>query len=214
MDKFFSMNSTFSRFMNLLGDLIAVSICWFVCSLPVFTLGAASTAAYYTAAKCIRHKTGRIFPSFFHSFRTNLKQSAIMTLLYGALFPVLLLDCSYFYGSSSFWGLAALAVFYFLILALTGSFVYAFSLLSRFSMKTFPILRMSIILTFRHLLTTVLLLALLALCGAMIWLMPWGVLVFPGAAALTQTFLLEPVLKKYAPVPEEGSEEAQKWYYQ
>ena len=36
----------------------------------------------------------------------------------------------------------------------------------------------------------------------------------PGAAALIQTFLLEPLLKKYAPVPQEGSEEAGKWYYQ
>lgn len=214
MDKFFSMNSTFSRFMNLLGDLILISILWFLTSIPVITLGAASTAAYYTAAKCIRHKTGTIASSFFHSFRTNLKQSLLMMFAYGALLAVALLDCSFFYGRTSLGSLLALYFFYFLILALLGSMAYAFALLSRFSMKTFAFGRMAFALTFRHLLTTALLLALLLICAVGIWLMPWGILVFPGAAVLTQTFLLEPVLKKYAPVPEEGSEEAQKWYYQ
>ena len=32
--------------MNLLGDVIAISFLWFVCSVPILTLGAASTAAY------------------------------------------------------------------------------------------------------------------------------------------------------------------------
>lgn len=214
MGKFFSMNSTFSRFMNLLGDLITVSFLWFVCSVPVITLGAASTAAYYTAAKCIRHKSGTIFASFFHCFKTNLKQSAGMTLLYVALLAVLLLDCSFFYGRASTLSLLGLYFFYFLILAALCGMIYACVWLSRFHLKTLHLFRMSFVLTFRHLKTTVLLLALLLLCALGIWLMPWSVLILPGAAALTQTFLLEPLLRKYAPVPKEGSEEANKWYYQ
>ena len=214
MKKFFSMNSTFSRFMNLLGDLIALSLCWFVCSVPVITLGAASTAAYYTAAKCIRFKSGTLFASFFHSFRSNLKQSVGMTLIYLGVFLVLLLDCSFFYGKASTGSLLALYLFYFLILALLGSMAYSFAWLSRFCQKNLSILRVSVILTFRHLLTTILLLALILGCGLAVYLMPWSILVLPGAAALAQTFALEPVLRKNAPKPEEGSEEAQKWYYQ
>lgn len=210
MDKFFSMNSTFSRFMNLLGDVIAISILWFVCSVPILTLGAASTAAYYTAAKCIRHKSGTLFASFLHSFRQNLKQSVLLTLLFGLLLGVLLLDCSFFFGRS----LIALYFFYFLILAVLGWAVYAFAWLSRFSMTIGGFLRTSLLLTFRHLPTTVLNLILLLVCGLGIWLMPWSILLLPGAAALTLTFSLEPLLKRYAPKPEEGSEEAAKWYYQ
>lgn len=214
MKKIFSMNSTFSRFMNLLGDLIALSLCWFLCSIPVITLGAASTAAYYTAAKSIRFKSGTLFASFFHSFRSNLKQSAGMTLIYLGVFLVLLLDCSYFYGKASAGSLLALYLFYFLILALLGSVIYSFAWLSRFCQKSLGILRVSVILTFRYLPTTILLLALTLGCGLAVYLMPWSILVLPGAAALAQTFALEPILRKNAPKPEEGSGEAQKWYYQ
>ena len=214
MKNFFSMNSTFSRFMNLLGDLITISFLWFVCSIPLITLGAASAAAYYTAAKCIRHKNGTVFASFFHSFRINLRQSVGMTILYALLMAALLLDCSFFYGKASALSLLGLYFFYFLILAALGCFVYVCAWLSRFQMKTLHLFRMSFVLVFRHLKTSVLLLILLLVCAMGVWLMPWSVLILPGAAALTQTFLLEPLLKKYAPVPEEGSEEANKWYYQ
>ena len=214
MKNIFSLNSTFSRFMNLLGDLIAISFLWFLCSVPLITLGAASTAAYYTAAKCIRHKSGTIFASFFHSFKTNLKQSLGVTVLYALVFVVLLLDCSFFYGKASTVSLLILYFFYFLILVVLGCVVYACAWLSRFHMKTLHLFRMSFVLVFRHLKTTLLLLTLLTVCAFGIWLLPWSILLLPGAAALTQTFLLETLLKKYAPVPEKGSEEANKWYYQ
>ena len=110
-----------------------------------------------TAAKCIRHKSGTLFSSFFHSFRQNLKQSVLLTLLFGLLLGVLILDCSFFFGRS----LIALYFFYFLILAVLGCAVYAFAWLSRFSMTTGGFLRMSLLLTFRHLPTTVLNLILL-----------------------------------------------------
>ena len=214
MKNIFSLNSTFSRFMNLLGDLIAISFLWFLCSVPLITLGAASTAAYYTAAKCIRHKNGTIFASFFHAFKINLKQSFGVTALYALMLAVLLLDCSYFYGNGSNLGLLALYFFYFLILVWLGSVVYACAWLSRFCVKPLHLFRMSFVLVFRHLKTTVLLLALSVLGALGVWLMPWSILLLPGVIALTQTFLLEPLLKKYAPAVPEGSAEAEKWYYQ
>ena len=214
MKNIFSLNSTFSRFMNLLGDLIAISFLWFLCSVPLITLGAASTAAYYTAAKCIRHKSGTIFASFFHSFKTNLKQSLGVTVLYALVFVVLLLDCSFFYGKASTVSLLILYFFYFLILVVLGCVVYACAWLSRFCVKTLHLFRMSFVLVFRHLKTTVLLLALSVLGALGVWLMPWSILLLPGVIALTQTFLLEPLLKKHAPAVPEGSAEAEKWYYQ
>jgi len=212
--KIFSADSTFSRFMELLGDLITISLLWFLCSIPLITVGAASAAAYYTAAKCIRHKNGTVIKCFFHAFRTDLKQSLGLTALFALIFTVLLLDCVYFYGSTSAAGLLALYFFYFLILTGLCGMTYAWVWLSRFSMKTLRYLTMSFVLTFRHLKTSVLLLLLLLLCALGVWLMPWSILILPGAAALTQTFLLEPLLKRYSPVPEEGSEEAGKWYHQ
>ena len=41
----------------------------------------------------------------------------------------------------------------------------------------------------------------------------WGIFIFPGLALYGSTFIMERVLLKYMPEPEEGSEEAEKWYY-
>lgn len=214
MREIFSMNSPFSRFMNFLWDLICISILWFVCSIPIITMGAAFTAAYYAAAKSIRHKTGHVYVEFFSAFRKNFKQSTIATLICGVVLLLLVLDCTYFYGSDTSGSLLFLYLFYLMILTATAIMCYFYPLLSRFSMTGFQLFRMAAILTFRHLLTTILLLLLLIAAMIAIYLMPWGILVFPGVAAYAATFLMEPILRKYAPVPEEGSEEAEKWYYQ
>lgn len=214
MQEFFSMKGPFARFMNLLWDLICISFLFFLCSIPVFTLGAASTAAYYTGAKVIRHQTGHVFSEFFSSFQTNFKQSTVFTFLYAAVLLILVLDCVYFYGSSFSGRAFFLYLFYLMILMALANMCWFFPLLSRFSMTGFQLLRMATVISFRHLLTTILLLLLLIAALLGIYLMPWGILLFPGLAAYLATFLAEPILRKYSPTPEEGSEEAQKWYYQ
>lgn len=75
----FKSDGIFSRFMNCLFDILYVGILWIVCSLPVLTAGASTTAAYYAMAKCVRYKTGYIGREFFKSFRENLKQSLPLT---------------------------------------------------------------------------------------------------------------------------------------
>ena len=205
--EFFANDGLFARTMNRLWDLICVSILWFVCSVPLITLGAASTAAYYTCAKVLRHHNGHIFGEFFRCFRREFRQSTLLTLILAALLAVLVLDCVYFYGSGFLFSL-----FCMMMLMLAGCTLYMFALLSRFSMGLFRIFRTGLVLMFRHLFKTILLLILLFSAALGIYLMPWGILVFPGLAIWLSTWLLEPVLRSCAPDPE--GEESEKWYYQ
>ena len=46
-------NPLFS-FLNLLGQLILLSILWTVCCLPIITVGASTVALYYTVVKVLR----------------------------------------------------------------------------------------------------------------------------------------------------------------
>lgn len=213
-NNFFSQESTFSRFMNLLWSLIYISILWFVFSLPVITMGAATTAAYYAMAKVVRFKTGTIFQEFFRSFRANFKQATIFSLVYAIVFGFLIFDCTYFYNNEASYSLGFLYLFYGLILLLFASFMYLMPCLSRFADPMLQLVRMAVVMMFRNFLSTILLLALLAALLLGIYLMPWGVLVFPGAMLLAKTFVMEPILRKVTPKPEEESEEADKWYYQ
>jgi len=210
LNSFFSGEGTFARFMNLVWDLILISMLWFFLSLPVVTLGAASTAAYYAAAKVIRFHTGHIIPEFFRSFRLNFKQSTLFSMICILIFAILVFDCIYFYSTNSF-----LFSLFCLMMAMTlGCMLYFFPLLSRFHMRTFSLFRMAAVLMFRHLFTTILLLVLLISVFLAMYAAPWSVLVAPGAAALAWVYLMEPILRKCAPTPQEGSEESAKWYYQ
>lgn len=214
MQNFFDSDGLFARFMNRLWDLILISILWVACSLPLITAGAATTAAYYAMAKAVRHHTGKIIPEFFSAFRTNFKQATAFTLIYAALLLFLIFDCSYMFGNEAAGSLPLLYMFYLMILMVISHGSYLFPFLSRFSMTGFRLFRMAAIVMFRHLLSTVLLLLLIAALLLGLYLMPWGILVFPGIVLYAESFLMEKILLKYSPKPEEGSEEAQKWYYQ
>ncbi len=199
--------------MNWFWNILVLSVLWLVCCLPVFTIGAASTAAYYAAAKTVRHKTGKISSEFFSSFRSNFCQSVPLTLVILLLTALLAVECIYLYSDSRV-PAGVLYLFIAMLLAMCAMAFYLWACFSRFSLRSFQLFRMAVVLTFRHLLTTLLLLLLLCVCLAGIYLMPWGILVFPGLALYFSTYPMEKVLLRYSPKVSEDDTEAQKWYYQ
>lgn len=42
------------RALNTLTDILALSVLWLLCSIPVLTLGTATTALYDSVVRCIR----------------------------------------------------------------------------------------------------------------------------------------------------------------
>lgn len=63
------------RIMSRLGDLFLLNLLWAVCCLPVITIGASTTALFYTARKMAAGEEYLLWQDFFHSFRLNLRQS-------------------------------------------------------------------------------------------------------------------------------------------
>ena len=73
-----------SRFTQLLMKLVFSSylnILWFICSLPIFTIGAATTALYYASLKIIRNEEGNVTKTFFKAFKENFRQSTVIWLI-------------------------------------------------------------------------------------------------------------------------------------
>lgn len=209
----FSPDGLYARAMNWLWNILVLSVLWVVCSLPVFTIGAASTAAYYAAAKSIRHKTGRLHCEFFRSFRSNFRQSLLLSLTMLLLIAVLLAECVYLYANPDV-PAGVLYLFVGMLLSMCAMSCYLWACLSRYSLSSLRLLRMSLVLTFRHLLTTLGLLALAGICLLGIYWMPWAILLLPGLVMLAATYPMERILRKYAPAVSEDDPEAQKWYYQ
>ena len=79
----FNMDSGFARFMNRAIDVLELNILWIIFSLPIFTIGASTCAAYYVTLKMVDEEEGYVGKMFVKAFKDNFKQGTIMWLLTG-----------------------------------------------------------------------------------------------------------------------------------
>ena len=200
--------------MNVFGDMLFTGILWILASIPVITIGVSSTAAYYAMSKCVRHKTGYLWKEFLRSVKVNLKQSLVLGMGYLIVLFILGLDIWYVWNNDSKLNSAVFMILMLVLFLVMGIGIYIWPLLSRFEKKNSDLLKTAFVVTFRYLPLTLALVFLLAVSAVGIYLMPWAVLVIPGVYIYVISFPIEWILKKMMPVPEEGSDEAEKWYYQ
>ena len=86
--KFFSYESRFSQLLLKLCYACYLNLLWFVCSIPIVTIGASTTALYYAALKVVRDEDSHVGAAFFRSFRQNFKQVSDVRVVTG-LFVVI-----------------------------------------------------------------------------------------------------------------------------
>lgn len=96
MNKLFDLNSPFMQALSRLTDLVFLSFLWFVCCLPVITIGPATAAMYFVAMKLARKEEVKIGTTFFQSFKVNFKQGIVLNLIFIAVGAVLAADLFYF----------------------------------------------------------------------------------------------------------------------
>ena len=69
------------NFLTIVCDIVILHFLWLLTSLPVLTIGASTTALYYTTMKCIRNGQGGVVKMFFKSFKDNFKQATGIGIL-------------------------------------------------------------------------------------------------------------------------------------
>jgi len=197
--------------LTMIIDVIFVGLIWFVVSLPVITIGPASTALYYSVSKCIRRGRGRIGATFFSSFKSNFRQGTVIWLIYMAYVALGIADfCALrMLGVPDASLLGNLSKLFFLPAVLTLPWVFAF--LSRFENTVKGTLKFVGYLTLRHIGRTLLLTALLVGCAVMAWLMPPIAWLLPAVCCLAMSYVIEPVFKAQTENKEEDNN-ADPWY--
>ncbi len=86
--KLFDYEAPFWRFMSRVADLVIVNAYWLICSLPVVTIGASTSALYCVTLHMARGEGGGVTKMFFSAFRQNLRQG--LALFFILLLPVAL----------------------------------------------------------------------------------------------------------------------------
>ncbi len=90
--KIFSIENPVFAFISRVGDMFILSFIWLIASLPIFTIGASTTAAYDCAFKIIRARDTNVFKDFIRSFRSNFRQSTIIFLIMLPIGALIVLD--------------------------------------------------------------------------------------------------------------------------
>lgn len=220
MKGIFNAENPFFHFIGIIFDILILSLMWLLCCLPVVTLGPATSALYYSCAKCLRYGEPGPYKSYWLSFRTNLATGSVLTLIF---FPFVLLlgfGGAYLYLTAVQVGgswTVLFAAYMVLTLLPLSIMLCAFCLISRFTYKLGDLLKDSFRATVQNL-PRLALTAIMA--GVIFWLTSllwnYGLPIFaPGIIAYLATYLLEPMLHRYTPDydPEDEREpEERPWY--
>lgn len=78
---FLSPNSTLGRWLAFLLDALLISVVWFLCSVPIVTLGASTAALNRVAQNWMRERSGCTLKDFFEAFRENFKGGTLVWLI-------------------------------------------------------------------------------------------------------------------------------------
>ena len=201
---FFDLDGPFNRFGTFAFDMIALNLLWFIFSIPIFTVGASTTALFYVLGKKIRNEDGYIWRDFWKSFKLNFRQSTIIWLLMLIVFSIARfnLNSSHLFGSMG----KALVVFqYAILLQMIFISIYIFPLLSRFYLTIAGAIKMAFFVANRHLLTTIICILLFVATLFITWVASIFIFVAVSLYAISAAYFIEKILVKYMPEKEGSS---------
>lgn len=89
MRSLFDTDGFLMRVLSKIADTVWLNILFLICSIPIFTIGASTTALYYVTFKTIKDEEGYITKDFFRSFKENFKQSTIVWIVLLILYMIL-----------------------------------------------------------------------------------------------------------------------------
>lgn len=185
--------------LSKLFDCICLAILWIICCVPIFTVGASTTALYYAYNKAIRQKRSYAFKEFFHGFKISFKQSTVVWLIVLLLYVVTIFDIMILRGVSGFVGFAKIVLAFILamIVLVTMWVTYVFPYMARFENHTKAVLKNSAIIMIANLPWSILLLVLFVISAGLFLLIPMFGMFAPALYVAFANLILERIFRKY-----------------
>ena len=202
MPEMFQPESGFMIKLTQILEMFSVGLLWLVCSLPLVTVGAASCSAYYTMTKTVRGYGGYVIREFFRSFRDNFLQATVLWLIYAVSLAVVSADLYLSLGMresiSAAWP-EAVMVFRCLLLIILAICsvvtVYALAYTARFRAKTGAVIKNSVLMSLRHLPSSLLILGVLVLSFWAVGWIPLLLVLLPGVDWMVFSIILEKIFR-------------------
>lgn len=214
----FSYESRFSRIMTQIAYSCYLNLLWAVCCLPIFTIGASTTALYYVACKIAKNEEGDLTQQFFRSFRTNFKQATLIwlpLLLLGFalgfdVFVLLRLRAATTGGVAILWTLFLAAIIFACIIYVV-ELMYVFVLLAKVDNTSLAMVKNSLLIGTHYLNCTICVFAIhFAMFVVAVRFFTPILLLGEGLCAILSAHLFNPLIDALSTKPEDvtASEES------
>ena len=199
MSNWLSPENKLMSAVNRVIDALVIGTLWFICCIPVITVGASSTAFYYAYNKSIRQRRGYAYKEFFSAFKSNFKQSTIMWLIVIGLCLITALDIFILVNQPEPTSYTEILKMIILVI-MCGVIAWAlfmFPYLARFTNTTKVILKNSLLITVGNLLWAIVLLVLAAAMAFVFLILPFAMFIAPAVYMWFANRILERIFRKY-----------------
>ncbi len=204
MKKLFSLDSPIMRFLSHLADLVILSFLWLVCSLPLVTMGAATTALYAVLLKDVAGEGGPVVRSFFRYFKENFKQATVLWLILAVVTAICVADVLLILSGMVGESIAAIVVCSVPLVFVVMAMGYCYPMIAYFRITTGRTLKNALLLTVCKLPSSLLMAALNCFPMALWVFFPkqfyatviFLLLIGPGIIANLNAYLLLRIFKK------------------
>lgn len=208
MGNLFNLDNPIWRFMGKLVDVFILTILWFVCCIPIVTIGPACTAVYYVTLKLVRDEEGYTVRSFFKSFKENLKQASVIGIIMNLLLFFFIYDIYLYFAMGTqvmtILGIVFLGIFLLYLIAL----IYVYPLQARFYNKIRFTLRNALLIGVKHLFRSLAMLIIAAIVIVGCLFFPPLIMLSYGLIAFLQSYFLVTIFDKYTPKEETAEQES------
>lgn len=209
----FKLDSPLMNFLGRVADIMILNVLFLVFCIPVFTAGAALSAAYYICFKMVRNEENYIVRGFWKAFKENFKQGTVIWLILLVVFGLLAADYRIIlYSGIEFARWIRIAMVTVTGIVLLGV-VFIFPLQARFINPVKNTIKNAFLMALSHLPTALLLVAVYALPVVVLYLVPQSLPVLLilgfGVILYIKSMLIMRVFKKYEDALVETAPEAQ-----
>lgn len=166
----FEYDGRLFRALSFLADMIILQLIWVVFSIPLITIGASTTAAYYTAMKKMEYGDGNIWGNFWKAFRSNFGQSTKLWLLAVAAGVVLAGDLVFSRQMPGLAGAGMMVFFTVFVLLYLFTLIYLFPVQAKFENTIMRTLKNAFLMSIANIPYTILAIALAAF---LVWVGFW-----------------------------------------
>lgn len=202
MGGIFGIDSPVMNFLSAVADIFLLSILWLIFSLPIVTMGAATTAVYYVAINRLSNREGYVLKGFWKSFKMNFKQSTIVHLILMALLVVIALNIyslNYIIEFNGFFKSLLFGVQFLLLIEIAFVNIYIYGIISKFEMNLKETFKLAFLLAHKHLFTTITILVSIGILFFVLYYLNsfLFLIVLPALIIFVTSFFLLMVFKKY-----------------